>query len=144
MPLLIGFFLGNAMGRVAFSRLALLMVLWIAIPLIAGRVIAANVSVAAGNMAVVAAPLAVLAWALVRPARSRIKLTLLDGLFAWCRIVAIFCAGRLTFKVIEAGLVLSTLAREGRTVAVLVAAMTISVALEKWIARGARQEDASG
>lgn len=143
MPILFGFFLGSAFGRVAFLRLALLMALWVAIPLLAGRVIAANVSVAAGNMAVVAAPVAVLAWALVRPTRSRIKLTLLDGLFAWCRILAIVCAGRLVFKLIEGELRISSLTNEAATIAVMFAAMAVSIALESWVARDRRNEELS-
>lgn len=139
MPFLLGFFIGDAVGRVVFSRLVMLMALWVAIPLIAGRLVAANVSFVAGNVATVVAPVAVLAWALVRPTRSRTKLTLLDGLFAWCRIVAMFCAGRLVFKLFAAGFALAPLASEGKTIAILIAAMAISFALEKWIERDARE-----
>lgn len=138
MSLLTGFLIGNAAGRVVFSRLVAVMAIWIAIPLIAGRLAAANMSQSAGMVATVAAPAVILVWALVRPARSRIKLTLLDGLFAWCRIVAIVCAGRLVFKLFEAEFALLPLMREGRTVTLLVAAMAISFALEWWIERDTR------
>jgi hypothetical protein len=138
MSLLVSFLIGNAAGRVMLSRLVMVMAIWIAIPLMAGRVAAANVSQSAGTIATVAVPVVVLVWALVRPTASRIKLTLLDGLFAWSRIVAIVCAGRLVFKVFETGFVLSPLVREGWTVALLVAAMTISLALQWWIERDER------
>lgn len=139
MPLLAGFLIGGAAGRFVFSRLVMLMALWVAIPLIAGKLAAANISHTAGIIATVAAPTAALLWAFVRPTQSRIKLTLLDGLFAWCRIVALFCAGRLIFKLFEAGFVLPPLLHEGWTVALLVAAMATSVALARWIERDARR-----
>ncbi|MBN2973394.1 hypothetical protein JW805_15400 [Roseomonas aeriglobus] len=136
---MVGFFIGNAAGRVMLSRLVMVMAVWIAIPLIAGRLAAANISQSAGTTATAAAPVVVLVWALIRPARSGIKLTLLDGLFAWSRIVAIVCAGRLVFKVFETGFVLSPLVREGWTVALFVVAMTISFALQWWIERDERK-----
>jgi hypothetical protein len=142
MPVLIGFLVGDAAGRIVFSRLVTLMALWVAIPLIAGRLAAANVSHDAGVVATVAAPVAVLAWALVRPTRSRIKLTLLDGLFAWCRIVALVSAGRLAFKLFEAGFALPPLLRERPAVATLVLAMAISFTLEWWIGRDTDEKGA--
>lgn len=138
MSLLTGYLIGNAAGRVMLSRLVIVMAIWIAIPLIAGRLADANISQSAGTIATVAVPVVVLVWALVRPTASRIKLTLLDGIFAWSRIVAIVCAGRLVFKLFEAGFALSPLAQDERMLALLIAAMATSFALGWWIERDAR------
>lgn len=137
MPVLIGFLIGDTFGRVVFSRLLGLMALWVAIPLVAGRLVAANVSQTAGVVATVVVPLAVLIWALYRPGTSTLKLTLLDGVFAWCRIVALVCAGRLVVKLFAAHWAIGPLAAEWRWIATMAAALAISVALGWWVARDA-------
>lgn len=86
MAILLGFLIGDALGRIGLWRAIAVLAFWIALTAVAYRLAAANISPAAGFVAAVIAPLGMLVWTLWDPATSRFRLWLIDGIYLWARL----------------------------------------------------------
>lgn len=95
MPVLIGVLFGRLFMRIAFSRAVLTLILWAIVWGTAsdagGRLLGSGAGWIAGGLATAT----LLAWSLWRPARSRAKVWLLDGVYLWLRL-GLIAAGALT------------------------------------------------
>ena len=90
MPVLFGLLVGDAFGRgfarIILSHAFLTLVVWCGAVWVGIRIGYYNISPAAGYVTGALTPAALLGWTLWRPARSRAKLWMLDGLFVWARL----------------------------------------------------------
>ena len=102
MPFVFGWIFGGAFARIAFSRAVLTLALWFGV-FVAGNMFGrANISPSAGPATAVLATSALLAWALWRPATSRVRLWLIDGIYLWIRLVMWGCLVVIVWKLVSA------------------------------------------
>ena len=101
MPFVLGWIFGGAFARIAFSRAVVTLALWFGV-FVAGNMFGrANISPSAGPVTAVLAPSALLAWALWRPATSRVRLWLLDGIYLWIRLAMFGCLIAIAWKLVS-------------------------------------------
>lgn len=99
---LIGWIVGDAAGRIAFSKPFLTVALWCGVCALGFWLGEANLGRAAGTWTALAAPAALLAWTLWHPARNGAKVWLVDGIYLWLRLGVVILVGWAAWLLFEA------------------------------------------
>lgn len=137
MPIIFGWLAGDLFGRAFFSRIVTTFLMWCGVGLIGWKIGAANFSIRTGTVFAALSMGGLLAWSLYRPAGSRTKLWLIEGL-----LVMIFAAqvvwGILAILVLlHARSDPSAVGRAVMPVLVVVGFWALRAALLAWVRRSA-------
>ena len=144
MPVLIGILFGRMFMRIAFLRAVLTLLLWAVVWATAegagGRLLGHR----AGWLAGCLASATLLAWSLWRPARSRAKLWMLDGVYLWLRLCLIGAVALAALALLSDGLTVALAADAWPFVLGGVAAWVAQRWLTGLLVRSRRREASPG
>jgi hypothetical protein len=139
MPFIWGWIVGDALARIAFSRAIVTLALWYAVVAAGYWLGHSNISPAAGPVAAAIAPLALLAWTLWRPATSKARLWLIDGIYLWLRLAMWGCLVTVGAKLVAVNFKLTAMAPAWPFAIGGGLAWLLQAGLIAWVARGHRQ-----
>lgn len=94
MPIIFGWMAGGLLGRALVSRVVLTFALWSGVAILGHRIGTENVSPMGGVVLSMLLPGALLTFALVRPAVSRIKIWLVEGMLVMIFAVQVWWGGK--------------------------------------------------
>jgi hypothetical protein len=110
MPFIWGWIVGGALARIAFSRAVVTLALWYGVVAAGYWLGYANISPAAGPVTAVVAPSGLFVWALWRPATSKARLWLIDGMYLWLRLAMWGCLVMFVGRLVAVGFKLTDMA----------------------------------
>lgn len=102
MPYLIGMILGDTLARIGFFRAAGAIIVLAATGFLAHRLVAANLDPDHAYIAAAAAPLVLFGWAFWRPAASRLRLWIVDGVYLAARLAMWWAAAAFAIGLVVA------------------------------------------
>lgn len=102
MPYLIGMILGDTLARIGFFRAAGAIIVLAATGFLAHRLVATNLDPAHAYIAAAAAPLVLFGWAFWRPAASRLRLWIVDGVYFAARLAMWWAAAAFAIGLVVA------------------------------------------
>jgi hypothetical protein len=135
MPFIWGWIVGDALARIAFSRAIVTVALWYGVVAAGYWLGHSNISPAAGRVTAVIAPSALLAWTLWRPATSKARLWLIDGLYLWMRLTMWGCFVMVGGKLVAVNFKLTDMAPAWPFAAGGGLAWLLQAGLIAWVAR---------
>ena len=138
MPIIFGFLAGDMLGRAVFSRIAMTFAMWFAIAYVGFRIGAANVSPIAGTVLAVLLPGALLVWSLVRPATSRAKIWLIEGMLVMIFACQLWYGAKAALLILVAGFRIANMAAALLSALYVLALWGLRTALLAWVRRSDR------
>lgn len=135
MPVIFGWMAGDLIGRVLVSRVVLTFAMWFAIAILGYKIGVANISPMGGSVLSILLPGTLLAWALVRPAASRVKIWLVEGMLVMIFAAQVWHGGKAAFRFIGNGFRLSQLGHVVAPLLVVAALWGVRTALLAWVRR---------
>jgi hypothetical protein len=139
MPFIWGWIVGDALVRIAFSRAVVTLALWYGVVAAGYWLGHSNISPAAGPVTAVVAPVALVGWGLWRPATSKVRLWLIDGIYLWLRLAMWGCLVMVGAKLVVVNFKLADLAPAWPFAVGGGLAWLLQTGLIAWVARGHRR-----